>query len=81
MRRRKFIYLMIGAAVSLVGLTDLATAQRLSYQHGITQSPEQRVRCGRLGCAAVTPRPGCRRVLLGGVFAGNNFKVLCDQKK
>jgi hypothetical protein len=79
MRRRKFI--VLGAVVSLVGLTSLAAAQQLNYQHGITQSSEQRVRCGRTGCASVTPRAGCRRAALGGMFGSNNFKVVCDQKK
>ena len=81
MNRLKFIGQVTGGLVILVGFTGLATAQQLNYQYGITQSSEQRVRCGRLGCASVTPRAGCRRVLLGGVFAGNNFKVVCDQKK
>jgi hypothetical protein len=81
MSRFKFMGQVTGGVVILVGLTCTATAQQLNYQHGITQSSEQRVRCGRLGCASVTPRAGCRRVLLGGVFAGNNFKVVCDQRK
>ena len=57
-----------------------AAQQQPNYQHGITATAEQRVRCGRLGCFAVTPRPGCRRVRLGGMLAGLNFKVVCDKK-
>jgi hypothetical protein len=56
-------------------------AQQLHYQHGKTDTADQRVRCGRIGCIAVTPRPGCRRVRLGGMFGSNAFKVVCDNKK
>ena len=72
--------LCLGAVVSLVGLTSLAMAQQLHYQHGITQNSEQRVRCGKMGCLSVTPRPGCHRVNLGGMFGSNRSKVVCDQK-
>jgi hypothetical protein len=67
-------------SICLIGFAWPVAAQQLTYQHGKTDTAEQRVRCGRLGCLAVTPRPGCRRVRLGGQLAGLNWKVVCDKK-
>jgi hypothetical protein len=75
---RQFCYLLL--SLSLISFAWPALGQRVNHQSSITTSSEQRVRCGRIGCMAVTPRPGCRTVLLGGIRVGNHHKVVCDKK-
>jgi hypothetical protein len=48
-------YLLL--SLCLISFAWPAAAQQLHYRHGVTETADQRVRCGRLGCLAVTPRP------------------------